>query len=115
MNLIHYINYWSVFMNKEITPELTIINQDEEHFVDETISEIEKRINTPYQPRNRAERRALEKASRQTKKKRKIYIDSIKEATEKLAYIDTIEKVRALNEKIKEEGEKENEATTENN
>lgn len=40
-----------------------------------------------------------------------MYIDSIKEATEKLAYINMIEKVRELNEKIKEEGEKENEGT----
>lgn len=98
-------------MNKEITPELTIINQDEEHFVDETISEIEKRTNISYQPRNRAARRAAEKATkRQKQKRKKMYIDSIKEASEKLAYINMIEKVRELNEKIKEEGVIENEA-----
>ena len=43
-----------------------------------------------------------------------LYLDrnelAIKETAEKLAYINMIEKVRALNEQIKAEGEKENEA-----
>ena len=64
------------------------------------------------QPRNRAERRKLEKATRRQKqKKRAVYIDNIKEAAETLAYINMIQKVRELNEKIKEEGENENEGT----
>ena len=40
-----------------------------------------------------------------------MYIDSIKEATEKLAYINMIEKVRELNKRLQEEGETENEGT----
>ena len=64
-----------------------------------------------FRPRNRAERRALDKATRRQKqKKRRIFADSIQETAEKLAYINMIQKVRALNEQIKEEGEKENEA-----
>lgn len=67
--------------------------------------------NKNYSP-NRAQRRAAEKATRRQKQKRKkMYIDSIKEATEKLAYINMIEKVRELNKRIQEEGEKENEGT----
>lgn len=80
------------------------------HFEDSTQSSLEIQ-NKNYSP-NRAQRRAAEKATRRQKQKRKkMYIDSIKKATEKLAYINMIEKVRELNEKIKEEGEKENEGT----
>ena len=64
-----------------------------------------------FRPRNRAERRALDKATRRQKqKKRRMFADSIKETAEKLAYINMIQKVRELNEQIKAEGEKENEA-----
>lgn len=79
------------------------------HFEDSTQSSLE--IQNKNYPLNRAQRRAAEKATRRQKqKKKRMYIDSIKEAAEKLAYINMIEKVRELNEKIKEEGEKENEA-----
>ena len=80
------------------------------HFEDSTQSRLEIQ-NKNYSP-NRAQRRAAEKASRrQQQKRKKMYIDSIKEATEKLAYINMIEKVRELNKRIQEEGEKENEGT----
>ena len=79
---------------------------------EKTIEIINNHINDPFVPRNRAQRRAAEKATRRQKaKKKKMYIDSIKEATEKLAYINMIEKVRELNKRIQEEGEKENEGT----
>ena len=79
------------------------------HFEDSTQSSLE--IQNKNYPLNRAQRRAAEKATRRQKqKKKRIYIDSIKEAAEKLAYINMIEKVRELNEKIEKEGEKENEA-----
>ena len=82
------------------------------HFEDSTQSSLEIQ-NKNYSP-NRAQRRAAEKATRRQKQKRKkMYIDSIKETTEKLAYINMIEKVRELNKRIQEgeEGEKENEGT----
>ena len=78
---------------------------------EKTIEKINEHLNDTFTPRNRAERRALDKATRRQKqKKRRMFADSIKETAEKLAYINMIEKVRALNEQIKAEGEKENEA-----
>ena len=85
--------------------------QEKEEFVDAAMEKTAEIINEPFRPRNRAERRALDKATRRQKqKKRRMFADSIKETAEKLAYINMIEKVRALNEQIKAEGEKENEA-----
>ena len=79
------------------------------HFEDSTQSSLE--IQNKNYLLNRAQRRAAEKATRRQKqKKKRVYIDSIKEAAEKLAYINMIEKVRELNKQIEEEGEKENEA-----
>ena len=85
--------------------------QGREEFVDAAMEKTAEIIEEPFRPRNRAERRALDKATRRQKqKKRRMFADSIKETAEKLAYINMIEKVRALNEQIKAEGEKENEA-----
>ena len=85
--------------------------QGKEEFVDAVMEKTAEAIDEPFRPRNRAERRALDKATRRQKqKKRRMFADSIKETAEKLAYINMIEKVRALNEQIKAEGEKENEA-----
>ena len=58
----------------------------------------------------------MEKATRRQKAKQKrMYVDNIKEAAQKLAYINMIEKVRELNKQIEEEGEIENEAANEGN
>ena len=90
--------------------------QEKEEFVEAAMEKTAEIINEPFRPRNRAERRALDKATRRQKqKKRRMFADSIKETAEKLAYINMIEKVRALNEQIKAEGEKENEAANEGN
>lgn len=110
----------------DMTNEINKLNEPKETFVtglttdtEETYSELEtevtstidKNLNKVFEPRNRAERRALDKATRRQKaKKKKMYVDSIKEATRKLAYIDMIEKVREMNERIKKEGAQENEA-----
>ena len=83
---------------------------------EKAIEKINEHLNNPFTPRNRAERRALEKATRRQKTKQKrIYIDNVKEAAQKLAYINMIEKVRELNKQIEEEGEIENEAANEGN
>lgn len=83
---------------------------------EKTIEKLNDHFNDTFQPRNRAERRALEKATRRQKAKQKrMYVDNIKEAAQKLAYINMIEKVRALNKQIEEEGEIENEAANEGN
>jgi Ni,Fe-hydrogenase I large subunit len=84
---------------------------EKEDFVDAVMEKTTEVIDEPFRPRNRAERRALDKATRRQKQKnRRMFADSIKETAEKLAYINMIEKVRELNNKIIEEGEKENEA-----
>ena len=83
---------------------------------EKTIEKINERLNDTFVPRNRAERRALEKATRRQKAKQKrMYVDNIKEAAQKLAYINMIEKVRELNKQIEEEGEIEDEAANEGN
>ena len=83
---------------------------------EKTIEKLNDHFNDTFQPRNRAERRALEKATRrQQSKKKKMYVDNIREAAQKLAYINMIEKVRELNKQIEEEGEIENEAVNEGN
>lgn len=69
-----------------------------------------------FTPRNRAERRMLDKMLRKKNKEKRRFSDSIKQAAEELTYIKAIQKVRELRERIeKEEGEKENEAATKNN
>ena len=83
---------------------------------EKTVEKINKHLNGTFTPRNRAERRALEKATRRQKiKQKRMYVDNIKEAAQKLAYINMIEKVRELNKQIEEEGEIENEAANEGN
>ena len=84
-----------------------------ENLVEEKVESMKKE--EVFQPRNRAERRALEKALKKKNKEKKLYIDNIKQATEELTYIKTIQKIRELRERIEKEGEKENEAAIENN
>lgn len=88
--------------------------KDIENLIEEKVKPIKKE--EVFQPRNRAERRMLEKMLRKKNKERRRFSDSIKQAAEELTYIKAIQKVREIRERIeKEEGEKENEAATENN
>ena len=87
--------------------------KDIENLVEEKVELMKKE--EVFQPRNRAERRALEKALKKKNKEKKLYVDNIKQAAEELTYIKTIQKIRELRERIEKEGEKENEATIENN
>ena len=82
--------------------------KDIENLVEEKVESMKKE--EIFQPRNRAERRALEKALKKKNKEKKLYVDSIKQAAEELTYIKTIQKIRELRERIEKEGEKENEA-----
>ena len=86
-----------------------------EDFIEAAMEKTMKIIDEPFCPRNRAERRAMEKALRAKKKITKRYSDNLREATEKMTYATLIEKVREMRERIEKEGEKENEAATENN
>lgn len=69
-----------------------------------------KKIKANIAPLNRAQRRALAK---KVGKKNREDINTIADTTEKLSYIDLIQKLRKLNEK--REREENGEATTENN
>ena len=110
-NIIQEIDSLSEPTETFVTGLSTDMDEKYSELEAEVTSTINKNLNETFKPRNRAERRALDKATRRQKqKKRRMFADSIKETAEKLAYINMIEKVRALNEQIKEEGEKENEA-----
>lgn len=63
-----------------------------------------------FQPRNRAERRAWERELKKKDKKKRVFADNIRQAAERLAYIEMIQRVRKINEEIEKEGAQENEA-----
>ena len=63
-----------------------------------------------FQPRNRAERRAWERELKKKDKKKRVFADNIRQAAERLAYTEMIQRVRKINEKIEKEGVQENEA-----
>lgn len=112
---IHHCSYGAT-TEKEAKVNLGISeklpNTMEAYEKEKSFEIISNHINDPTGPRNRKERRAAEKATRRQKtKKKKMYIDNIKEAAEKLAYINMIEKVRELNKQIEEEGVIEDEGT----
>lgn len=64
-----------------------------------------------FQPRNRAERRAWERELKKKDKKKRVFADNIRQAAERLAYTEMIQRVRKINEEIEKEGVQENEAT----
>ena len=102
---------------KEPIPSSEMIVMDSlpdlmEKFEEEkTIKELNKNLNERFEPRNRAERRAWEKELRKKNKKKRIFADSIRQAAERLAYTEMIQRVRKMNEEFVKEGAQENEAT----
>ena len=64
-----------------------------------------------FQPRNRAERRAWERELKKKDKKKRVFADNIRQAAERLAYTEMIQRVRKMNEEFEKEGAQENEAT----
>ena len=107
-----------------INKEIDSLNEPTEAFVtglttdmDEKHSELESEItsiinnlNDPSTPRNRAERRALERELKKKNKKKRVFADNIRQAAERLAYTEMIQRVRKINEEIEKEGVQENEA-----
>ena len=82
-----------------------------EKFEEEKVmEELNKNLNERFEPRNRAERRALEKELKKKNKKKRVFADSIRQAAERLAYTEMIQRVRKMNEELEKEGAKENEA-----
>ena len=64
-----------------------------------------------FQPRNRAERRAWEKELKKKDKNKRVFADNLRQAAERLAYTEMIQRVRKMNEEFEKEGAQENEAT----
>lgn len=107
-----------------INKEIDSLNEPTEAFVtglttdtDEKHSELESEItsiinnlNDPFTPRNRAERRAWERELKKKNKKKRVFADNIRQAAERLAYTEMIQRVRKINEEIEKEGVQENEA-----
>lgn len=82
-----------------------------EKFEEEKVmEELNKNLNERFEPRNRAERRAWEKELKKKNKKKRVFADSIRQAAERLAYTEMIQRVRKMNEELEKEGAKENEA-----
>ena len=77
----------------------------------EVTSTINKNLNESFTPRNRAERRAWERELKKKDKKKRVFADNIRQAAERLAYTEMIQRVRKINEEIEKEGVQENEAT----
>ena len=95
----------------------------EKIFTDEAIEEIDstletevtstmnKNLNETFKPRNRAERRAWEKELKKKDKNKRVFADNLRQAAERLAYTEMIQRVRKMNEEFEKEGVEENEAT----
>lgn len=77
----------------------------------EVTSTINKNLNETFKPRNRAERRAWEKELKKKDKNKRVFADNLRQAAERLAYTEMIQRVRKMNEEIEKEGAQENEAT----
>lgn len=75
----------------------------------EITSTINKNLNESFTPRNRAERRAWERELKKKNKKKRVFADNIRQAAERLAYTEMIQRVRKINEEIEKEGVQENE------
>lgn len=109
-----------------IVKEIDSLSEPTETFVtglstdmDEKYSELEaevtstmnKNLNETFTPRNRAERRAWEKELKKKDKNKRVFADNLRQAAERLAYTEMIQRVRKMNEEFEKEGAQENEAT----
>ena len=77
----------------------------------EVTSTMNKNLNETFKPRNRAERRAWEKELKMKDKNKRVFADNLRQAAERLAYTEMIQRVRKMNEEFEKEGAQENEAT----
>ena len=107
-----------------INKEIDSLNEPTEAFVTGLTTDMDKKhselkseitsiinnLNDPSTPRNRAERRAWERELKKKNKKKRVFADNIRQAAERLAYTEMIQRVRKINEEIEKEGVQENEA-----
>ena len=78
---------------------------------EKTVEKINEHLNDTFVPRNRAERRAWEKELKKKDKNKRVFADNLRQAAERLAYTEMIQRVRKMNEEFEKEGAQENEAT----
>ena len=77
---------------------------------EKTMEELNNNLNEHFKPRNRAERRAWEKELKKKDKNKRVFADNLRQAAERLAYTEMIQRVRKMNEEFEKEGAEENEA-----
>ena len=110
-NIIQEIDSLSEPTETFVTGLSTDMDEKRSELEAEVTSTINKNLNESFTPRNRAERRAWERELKKKDKKKRVFADNIRQAAERLAYIEMIQRVRKINEEIEKEGAQENEAT----
>ena len=108
-NIIKEVNSLSEPTETFITGLSTDMDERRSELEAEVTSTINKNLNESFTPRNRAERRAWERELKKRDKKKRVFADNIRQAAERLAYTEMIQRVRKINEEIEKEGVQENE------
>ena len=109
-NIIKEVDSLSEPTETFVTGLSTDMDERRSEFKAEITSTINKNLNESFIPRNRAERRAWERELKKKDKKKRVFADNIRQAAERLAYTEMIQRVRKINEEIEKEGVQENEA-----
>lgn len=109
-NIIQEIDSLSESTETFVTGLSTDMDEKRSEIEAEITSTINKNLNESFTPRNRAERRAWERELKKKDKKKRVFADNIRQAAERLAYTEMIQRVRKINKEIEKEGVQENEA-----
>ena len=109
-NIVKEIDSLSEPTETFVTGLSTDMNERYSELETEVTSTINKNLNETFKPRNRAERRAWEKELKKKNKNKRVFVDNLRQAAERLAYTEMIQRVRKINEEIEKEGVQENEA-----
>lgn len=110
-NVIKEVDSLSEPTETSVTGLSTDMNERYSELETEVTSTINKNLNETFKPRNRAERRAWEKELKKKNKNKRVFVDNLRQAAERLAYTEMIQRVRKMNEEFEKEGVQENEAT----
>ena len=110
-NAVKEINSLSEPTETFVTGLSTDMDEKYSELEAEVTSTMNKNLNETFKPRNRAERRAWEKELKKKDKNKRVFADNLRQAAERLAYTEMIQRVRKMNEEFEKEGAQENEAT----
>ena len=110
-NIIQEIDSLSESTETFVTGLSTDMDEKYSELEAEVTSTINKNLNETFKPRNRAERRVWEKELKKKDKNKRVFADNLRQAAERLAYTEMIQRVRKMNEEFEKEGAQENEAT----